>query len=279
MSDVSFRPVFLMAPTGRSGTNWIGHALTTLGPFKSPDPAIIPSEDFLLMSAQMLCSYSEKTAEQWRAWLSSEEIRRREWLLCSALGKGILSLMNGEDVGGRRLLFRTPDTTNIELIHRLFEDAFTLVVVRDGRDVVESLVAEAGQGLTDKGWDHKKLIDYWTEKVTSLLDCIDQDDNYDARRMLIKYEDCIANERCSFESILRHCEVDINDFQWDGLPYLPVYGSAFVNRGGGHFVWKQAKKPATFSPVGRWQGWSSELKDYFISVAGDAMRRLGYHSS
>lgn len=133
----AFPPVFILAPVHRSGTNYLTYILLLHPNFQLPN---LIWEDHVLMRSQLLAKYASQTSMS-KGW--AKEIRGDEDYsksLLKHLGGGILSFLYEHIGKERRLLCKTPRGYHVGNFLRLFPNAKLLVLIRDGRDVVSSMV-------------------------------------------------------------------------------------------------------------------------------------------
>src|SRR5262245_36301143 len=132
-------PIFVLGMARRTGTNFC-FQLLSLHPDVAP-AARLP-EDFALHDADLLVEYAERTRRHWNArWGHHPEAGAR---LVRSLGDAVLAFLVSEGLAaeapraGARPLFKTPSVRNLERCAELFPGASLVVLVRDGRDAVES---------------------------------------------------------------------------------------------------------------------------------------------
>lgn len=263
------RGVFVIGVHRRCGSNFLGDALRLCPDFQEPDPL---AEDYLLEHAPLLVEYAERTAEgRYRKRFARDEdyqeCRRR---LLRRIGDGLVGFLRDHVEPGRRLLTRTPDPDNLDRFFDLFPDSLLVLLVRDGRDVVES---------SAKSWPGEPYS-YWMRAWS-----------YGARRMLdfmggagrarpdawklVRYEDLLAG-RAAVEDLLRFVGVDPAGYPWDRFEALPLRGSSTHRGGREELHWQPVERPKDFKPVGRWQSWSWWRKRQFQCLAGRESNELGY---
>ena len=111
-------------------------------------------EDGLIEIADLLVRYAEYSLISWdTTWNVREKLGISD-LLCDCIGNGLISFLNMQAVKRkeealaedpnqqtscpRRLVRKTPNVNNLELFFKLFPNAHLLIIIRDGRSVVES---------------------------------------------------------------------------------------------------------------------------------------------
>ncbi len=264
-------PVFLIGVHRRCGSNFVADLLRLMPEFQLPNPI---SEDYLLEHAKLLVEYAERTAEeQYRKRFPDEAaFAACKAQLLGELGEGLLRFLYSFLEPEKRLLTKTPDPWGLAHFRRLFPDCLLVLLVRDGRDVVESAC---------RSWPHepaKTWMHSWAQnarEILAFLDGLSPDDK--ERTLLVRYEDLLAG-REEVERLVRFVGGDPAEFPWEKLDSMPVRGSSDVRVKEGELHWKPVDKPKDFKPVGRWQSWSYWKKRQFKKIAGRELIALGYVS-
>jgi hypothetical protein len=142
------RPIFILGLMQRTGTVFLSDLLALHPDCALPAPLW---EDFLLAQADELIRYADVLIAGWGTNLSLPPDQIPDPL--PALGSGLVSMLSGM-AGGKRLITKTPSVRNLEFFFRLFPTAHLVILVRDGRAVVESAVRSWGlsYGLTMRRW-------------------------------------------------------------------------------------------------------------------------------
>lgn len=265
-------PVFILSPAPRCGTNYLAHILLLHTVFQLPT---LLWEDHVLAYSQLLEEYARKTSTRWERQIRNDEAYRKD--LLRHLGGGILSFLYehiGED---RRLLCKTPGAHNINTFFLLFPQAKLLILIRDGRDVVESAL---------KTWPHRVLVfersvRTWAKGARLVLDLL-QGPNRELRGRswdLVRYEDLVQCPEATIRRLLRFLDIDGDSFDMKQIESLPLWGSSVHHGTRDRIHWEPVEKPKEFHPIGRWKSWSYRKKVIFKIIAGRELVQLGYVSS
>ncbi len=123
----------------RSGTNWLQRAIAA-----HPDVVAAPSETFLIHALVPLRDRfhhgsvdSPKTS---RSYVHREAMLDQMRALTDTVFVG---LMDGLAPHAKRFVERTPDhVRNLDLVAEIYPDAYVVHIIRDGRDVVRSLLTQ-----------------------------------------------------------------------------------------------------------------------------------------
>jgi hypothetical protein len=204
-------------------------------------------------------------------------------------GEGLLGLLvrrSGEDGRtARYLLHKNPSSLGIERLRSFFPGSKVILLVRDGRDNVNSLLRAAGFGEC-RPWNLRRLAYLyifsrkWALSARRMLEFLEVDDDC----VLVRYEEVHG---CPHEVLRRLAAFADLPVPADWLresAELPVTGSGFLSASGdpaaaepGRTNWQQVEKAGAFQPVGRWRLYWSALDLWLFNlVAGRELRELGY---
>lgn len=131
-------PIFIIGITQRCGTNFL-YDLLRLHP-DCGAPSLI-WEDYLAANSDLLDSYVNSVSKLWARSLGDglkDELYRH-------LGDGLISFLT-EQIDTKRVLTKTPSIRNLGNFFKLFPHARLLILIRDGRAVVESSVKSFDEG-------------------------------------------------------------------------------------------------------------------------------------
>jgi hypothetical protein len=261
-------PVFIVGIMERSGTNFLSDVLLIDPSFAMPS---ILNEDFVMEHAHLLLEYGDRTYGRWRQLKWIENPGERKNLLLRHLGQGIVALLRQEIAEDKRLLAKTPGAYNSDKFFHLFPDAKMVILIRDGRDAVESAV---------QTWPNKSY-EFWTQQwargARSILDLMEARGDLRGQSWhLVKYEDLVAHPETTVTELLSFVGVDPSHFDWGRLQRLPIHGSSQYRDEKGTVTGRKIEKTADFKPVGRWNDWGWFRKRMFKKLAGTELVRLEY---
>jgi protein-tyrosine sulfotransferase len=262
-------PVYIMTPMQRCGTNHLADLLMLHPDFQLPK---VLEEDFVFEHADVLYEYGERMYQRWKKlkWIDNPEECRR--LLQLYLGQGLLSFLRNEIDGNKRLLLKTPDCNNIDKFFLFFPGANLVILIRDGRDVVESAVRKWPK-QSDEHWMRE-----WAAGCRRILNFMEGVGRGSRGKSweLVRYEDLVERPEASIKGIADFLGVDEVAVDWDRLTKLPVRGSSVIVDAQGRVSGATVKKPSDFSSIGRWRDWSMWRKRRFKKVAGRELVEMGY---
>jgi hypothetical protein len=257
--------LLLLGIMKRSGTNFLFDVL-------SQHPRCAPIrriwEDKILTQAHLLDEYVELVSSAWaQHWdpdgAAASELRG---YLASACLDWISSLPKPSDlVGARYVVTKSPTVVNLDRLP-LFERARAIVIVRDGRAVVESSMRSFGD-------DFERTARNWAEAARTIL----RQKGQEAPFLLVRYEELVSDLEATVVNVLDHLGLSRNEYDFEAARNLPVRGSSsFGTHEDGKPNWLPTEKDDSFRPLDRFAGWTAEQHRVFNRIAGDELTRLGY---
>lgn len=260
-------PIFIQGVLFRSGTNYLARLLE-----RHPDCVLstIP-EDWLLSQSDHLIRYTRGVGGRWRwvkDWGLGEET---EQALLRELGAALLGFLRGrcENEAGRRLITKTPDVAGLPNFVRLFPEAHLLVLIRDGRSVVESSVRSFG-------WPADRVTRWWAEGADRILNFLRAHPEGSDRYQVVRYEDLVLEPEKVMRAIFRFLDLDPERYDFAGLGEVPVYGSSTVRGTSGAWAWTVRPNDRDLGALERYRDWSRLQHERFNWIAGQQLRELGY---
>ena len=258
----SMRPIFLLGIMQRCGTNFLNRLLL-LHPDLESHPI---SEDYLIAKSHNLFQYVEQVSRHWNpSWDPDNAFRGT---LIQHLGKSILSFLQSNISENKRLITKTPSVSNLGRFFDLLPRVDLVILIRDGRDVVES-------GIRSFGWRFEGAIQKYARRANEIQSFIQSSLNDDSRYLLVKYEDLVLETERTMKKILAFLSLDDSCYDLKAIESMPVLGSSTFQRKG-VVDWKPVEKTSGFNPIGRWFRWSLYQKKRFYWIAGESMVFFNY---
>lgn len=249
---------------GRSGTTLLrvildSHSNIFCGPELKVTPLIAQLHLDLQASSSALNAYH----------LSTQDLQS----LCQQL---LLTLTQRalQESGKQRLAEKTPTNGRFfQQIHYLFPQSPLIQVVRDGRDVVCSLLkmdwidAGTNQPL-DYTRDFSKACTYWKDEVLSSR-LVQKLPSSAGKYYEIKYEDIVLNPEPILQKLFNYLQED-----WDPN----VLNFSEIKRDlNSESSAEQVNKKLYSSSISRWKNeFTPQMKEEFKSIAGDLLIDLNY---
>jgi protein-tyrosine sulfotransferase len=283
------RPVFILGISERSGTTYLQDLLRV-----HPDcdvDGLELEEDHFVTYANLLVRFVNLASKDWKQWGGPDQLQKQRELVCQCLGDGLISYLRLQ-VRNRRLLTgkvptdkplpvlvtKTPDVTNLHLFFKIFPDADLLILVRDGRSVVESAVKTFYRSFAQEARQ-------WAMRAAAIRRFVDVDSHRGGRYLIVRYEDLYANTEAELRKVMLFLHLDPNVYDFARAMNLPVRGSSSLRREGADwqqsFVapgihWNAVPKTSEFRPLERWRHWSRARHERFNWIAGRYLAPFGY---
>jgi len=263
-------PIFIYGIMKRSGTNYLQDLLCL-----HPDCAAgSVSENFFLEAAELLEDYTEITEENMIVECTPEEKRGVRRRLCGSIGTGLTRFLYdgmpphpGRDV---RLVSKTPSVRNIEKHRKFFPGTRFVLIVRDGRQVVESYARSYG-------WtNYEYLIRRWNDGACTVIDLMRQDARHAGDHIIVKYEELYTDTERGMRRVLDFLGLDSTIYDFERAACLPVRGSSVFRGEKKELHWAPVERTTAFDPLDRAAGWGRKMHERFNWLAGGSMRALGY---
>jgi hypothetical protein len=258
------RPILIFGLTPRTGTNYLWDLLclhSACAPGREPI-----REDFFVECSDLLTDFVGSVRSRWDpTWGAVSEQTVAD--LCASLGAGLIDFLTVD--ADRRLVTKNPSVTGIDQVFTFFPTAQVIVLVRDGRAVVESCVRTFG-------WDADLAARRWATAATVALRFLDgrAADDLDVR--MVRYEDLVADPRRQMTRLLSFLGLDTADYDMSTVERLPVRGSSVFLGGKAQVHWEPVERTRDFDPLHRWAHWPAELHRRFAWLAGQQQVALGY---
>lgn len=256
--------IFILGITPRSGTNFLSDLLCLHQDCAAPAPIL---EDHLTYHADLLIHYVTTVSQSWRPnWNISQDLQAS---LCRSLGNGLIEFLSLR-VSDKRLVTKTPSVRNLQHFFTVFPGARLLILIRDGRDVVESMVKSFG---TNPEWVMRR----WAEGARLIHQFKETTQNAQGKYLIVRYEDLVQNLQSELPRILSFLGLSTGVYNFEGAATLPVKGSCEFRLPEQDTVhWTPVEKPIGFNPIRRWCSWDQTMHDRFNWIAGPSLLAFGY---
>lgn len=270
-ADNESRALFVLGITHRSGTNL---ALNLLALHPECRIHTVP-EDFLVAELGQLANYVDKVSSHWNPKWPVNEARHS---IQQAIGDALQGCVSGAGCGTTRLpapsaarivATKTPSVSGLAEFRRFFPDALLVVVVRDGRAVVES-------GIRSFDWGFYAASRRWSDSAKAIAKFMEHDTNPD-RTLLVRYEDLVEYRERSASLLFEFAGLNPDLVPDSALQELPVTGSSELVKSRQDKVhWQPMADSDKFNPTERFETWSRFRHARFNNIAREGMELLGY---
>jgi len=256
--------IFILGILPRCGTNFLSNLLLLHPDCEPPDPVW---EDYLLAHSNLLQQYSDSVSGHWDTdWgITGDERKQLE----VSLGEGLASFLC-QRCKGTRVVSKTPRVDELGSFFRFFPAAKLLILVRDGRSVIES-------GVRTFGWRREPALHSLADAAATISNFQQSASPYRDSYRVIRYEDLWRDTETELRRLFSFLELDPEFCDFEQARLLPVRGSSeLATASKQELHWDPVEKAAEFDPISRFADWSNARHFRYNHVAGQAMQELGY---
>ncbi|MDV7102901.1 sulfotransferase [Vibrio sp. TH_r3] len=268
---------FILGIMPRSGTNYLENIITLHDQCTDCAPIY---EDFLVSESDKLVKYAQSVNRRWNSDWEKDSKHVTTSSLLKAVGNGLQQFLSASYLQSQTqtvvehtvLISKTPSVKNIKNFIDLFPDTKLIILIRDGRSLVES-------GCRSFNWDFEKACFDWNYAAKKIkkfqLDNIQNNDNI----KLVCYENLIKSPDKEVADIFRFLNLPEDNVSVDDIKGLHISGSSEQKKQSKNIDWKPVKKSDDFKPLNRFAHWSKFKARRFEWIAGDSMLSMGYIES
>lgn len=253
----------------RSGSNFLAQLLEI-----HPDCVVssIP-EDWLLAESRILSRYATAVARRWSfypRWKIGPDTRED---LVRHLGDALISFLHAQTRGAndKRLISKTPAVKTLSNFFQLFPGAYLLILVRDGRSVVES-------SFRSFNFPRKRVTRWWKSAAEDVLEFDRENRESGLQYRIVRYEDLLCNFSKEMMDILQFLDLDPRLYDFSRSENLPVLGSSSTTDDSGDWTWKISHGSGNLGSLERWSGWERGQHEHFNWIASKELEALGYQT-
>ena len=267
--EPSFQLVFIRGIMPRCGTNYLYELIKS-----HPDCSILHTigEDQLLQNLHLLNTFVRRTTQWWRP-LDDDKAKECRESFHSDLLKTVAGFMGRYRVGsGTRLVLKTPNCEGLS-DYESFPDSQLVLLVRDGRDTVESAIHTGWPNEGNPYSDFDFSTKAWKQGALNILNAQREGLPF----YLLKYELLVQDPASALRGLFDYLGVDPDVYPYKSVAECGVIGSSVMPDQSGKTSWQPKQRPDNFNPVGRWRSrWTPEMIARFDEIAGQEMAALGY---
>ncbi|MCK6624177.1 MAG: sulfotransferase [Anaerolineae bacterium] len=275
-------PIFILGVLPRSGTNFL-YDLLLLHPDCYPS---LVAEDYFTAYADLLLKYGATVNKHWKPnWRVKQFVDQPELLVAQYLGLGLISFLAlkpdteivSEDkrltlvnLPQKRFVTKTPSVKNLKYFFKIFPDAHLVIIIRDGRAVVES-------GVKSFQWNYEKMTRVWADSARTILKFEQEMHDTKHKFLIVRYEDVYQEPEVHLKKILLFLGLNPDCYNFENADNLPIRGSSELRKQSKQDLhWKPIEKTADFNPTTRWHHWSRTKQERFKWLAGKYLVAFGY---
>ena len=258
------RFLFILSPSPRCGTNFLFDVLSLDQRFRTPRI----DEDHFIAGFPQVTDFLDRSLERSSLRETGGESLKAE--AARAMSAALLEVCAGEvDVSSDAVpLFKTPSTRGLAEAFRTFpETCRFLVIVRNGRDVIESSVQSFP-------WiNYAYALHRWRAGCEELAkaEALGSD-----RSLRIHYEDLLNEPAKTVAKILQWLQWPTASFPLDQIQSIPIRGSSETRCSEGSVSWVPSQDPLSIRPDQRARSATRGRRVFFCAFGEEWNERLGY---
>lgn len=267
--------VYIVSPTQRSGTNFLGNLMERHPSLQAPYGAELPMEQCLYSYSHFIRNYCYKTVSTWKKWVEGGDVvlERHAKMMMKHMGSGLLDYFSTFIEKDRTLLMKTPDAGNLDNFFHLFPQGKVVILVRDGRDTMESFSKSwGGSGA------FRQMSKRWSQRVDTILKFQQQADEagYSDQYLFVTYDNLNQNTADELRRVFNFLNIEPALYPWDEVDKVPILGSSAYKSNDEQVHWKPVEKTKDFRPSQKWVKWNGRKKAAFKAAAGENLVKLGF---
>lgn len=149
----------------------------------------------------------------------------------------------GEGMRDARPLTKTPSVRNIDQFFTLFPESHLIILIRDGRSVVES-------GMRTFDWSFEQAVHRWRKAARTVLEFDDREEN-DGPHRIVRYEDLFRDTVGRLKRLFEFLHLDPSAYDFEAAVDAPVRRSSTYGQNEGDVDWEPVEKEEGFNPLRR----------------------------
>ena len=253
--------IFLLGIQPRSGTNYLFDLLLA-----HPDcTASLLPEDFFVAYSHHLHGFVQSVLHA-----SNPDWGLDEAGLYGSLRKTLTGWLAppGEP---RRIIAKTPSVAGLDYFFQLFPTSQVVILVRDGRAVLESGMRSFSR------WTFDSAAREWAAGARTIARFQQSHASRSHQFTLVRYEDLYTQQAVELKRLFEFLNLNTQGFNFNAVDNIPVRGSSVLRGAPAADVhWQPVAKTADFNPLERFKDWTPAQHARFNWLAGDALRLFGY---
>lgn len=258
---------FILGAIPRCGSNYAFNLL-----IKHPDCIRVQfhAEDKILVQSPLLIDYINKTHASWyeKKGMDLMDQKRR---LTQHISDGIAGFFEPADLQeGQIIINKTPFTQGINNFFTLFPNGSLIILLRSGRDAVES-------GRKSFGWPYDDAILRFRDSLMRIKKFVEKNPDKKDRIMLLKYEDLLKDETGMVGQMLHFLHLEKERYPFDAIATMPVKGSSSSKKEiGGSMNWEGFTDKSNFDPTKRSANWPKSIERMYYRNCNDLLAYFNY---
>lgn len=282
LREAKNRTAFILGIHRRSGTNFLSRLLHEHPDCRGIGPI---GEDYLLQHTDVLRKYVENVKGSWNPDWRIHSIRNGHESLYRSLGDAVLQWLQAQSLihdlqeqqgdltqhdngGGGVVVTKTPSVDGLPNFFVFFPQAYLILLIRDGRAVVES-------GMRSFGWCFEIACREWRRAARNIL-AFDGLSSCPDQVRLVRYEQLVQDTQSELMDIFAFLGLESTRYDFAASGSLGVIGSSELARNEEKVHWNAVPMQDDFKPLRRFDHWTVSMHQRFNWIAGREMHLLGY---
>jgi hypothetical protein len=185
-------------------------------------------------------------------------------------GAALIAYLRSFGGDGRRILDKEPRANHLGRFPLVFPCEQLLLLLRDGRDVVQSTIR------TWPGVRFEDACARWQLSARAMLDYHARFGDLAPACWLTRFETALADPAAFVREACSRFGLDATRYPFERQSAVDVIGSSTISQAGQVDWSKHVAPPADFKPGGAWRDWSTTQLRTFKRVAGATLVDAGY---
>lgn len=255
--------IFLLGISQRCGTNFLMKVLE-----KHPDifKSSHPGEDFIIQNSNYLLKHTTEIKKCWsNQWKGMDnEVYSQKYL--NIISNSLIDYLAPEIElkEHQYCISKTPSVENINNVFKLFPQSKLIILVRNGKNIIES-------GVKGFGWSYSQAMKMIKHRSELIIEFIEENKN-NPNFIVVRYEDLIEDLEKTTKNIFDKLSINDEFFDYSCIKDLPIYGSSFIRDSKNKLTWKPQTKNEKFSQLIRSESWSYFLNKKYDLICGKASK-------
>jgi hypothetical protein len=262
------RIVFVLGMTNRCGSTYVADLLRLHPLCSGTRPDV---EDYFVYHADKLVDFAQQVSSA--GWERKSKEPDITGALLQHLGNGVVAFlaMRGRR-GSMRIVVKTPNVRNLNHFFAIFPQEYLILVVRDGRSVLESNARSFHRPF-------EQVARKWADAAAAITRFDEAHRDSGRNYLVIRYEDLVSNTETELRRMIGFIGLDPEAIDYGVAANLPVRGSSdTAGPDGSGLHWAPVEKTPAFRPLDRWRDWDRARHEAFNRIAGDQLGQLGYRA-
>lgn len=259
------RGIYIIGQTERTGTNFLFKLLLEHEDIIKSNH---PGEDRLLMEISKLNEYINLTSSKWSEKWKGMNKDKYSSLLLNTMTDSLLNYLTPLNSTNKYIITKSPSTIGISYFLKFFPQFKPIILIRDGRNVVESLVQSFN-------YTYSQAMYQWAESGERILQELSKNEKH---YLVLRYESLYSNPAVEINKILSFVNLSNNRYDFDKINEIPVIGSSQSTLEKGKVDWDVVINKNKFNPNERYKNWNFITRMKYNRICSKVAKKFNYKS-